>query len=370
MRQRLSSGHRLIAPLRTRSSMVGRLLFRLGQAIVAAWAIASLVFVLSRLALSSPEQLLLNEAGDLSTPAAGMASRTRQVAEQENFRHRLGLDKPLFYITHTNTPPATWQWNGTRNQYHVWLAGLVHGQLGTSYRDGQPITDLLRTALAYTIPLAALALALVLVGGGALALFLAAGTGGWRTSIRVFLVGLQALPMFVVALGLLFFLANPDFIDILPADSLPPSEDGTSWQIAPTQLILPVLALVLASLPEITLTLEAALRYEGQHDYATTARAKGLPPARLLRRHLLPNAILPVLTAFADLLPTLLAGTVVVETLFTVPGVGRLLAEAAAAHDYPIIVGGVLLIAAARLIALLLTDVLVLLVDPRIRRAL
>jgi peptide/nickel transport system permease protein len=239
-----------------------------------------------------------------------------------------------------------------------------------SYRDGQPIGALLSAALAYTLPLAALALVLVLAGGGLLALSLAGGVGGWRASIRVLLVGLQALPMFVVALGLLLFLANPDFIDILPVYSLPPLEDDTAWPLAPAQLVLPVLALVLASLPEITLTLEAALRHEGQHDYATTARAKGLSTARLLRRHLLPNALLPVLTAFADLLPTLLAGTVVVETLFAVPGVGRLLAEAAAAHDYPIIVGGVLLVAAARLVALLVTDILVLLVDPRIRRAL
>jgi peptide/nickel transport system permease protein len=349
--------------------MVVRLLFRLGQAIVAAWAIASFVFIISRVALTSPEQQLA-DTSDLSTPAAGIVSQARQLAEQKSFRHRLGLDEPLFYVTHTSTQPANWQWHGTRNQYHTWLVGLVHGQLGTSYRDGQPITALLGAALTYTIPSATLALVLVLAGGGILALSLAGGTGGWRTSIRTLLVGLQALPMFVVALGLLFFLANPDFINILPAYSLPPTEDNTFWQIAPAQLVLPVLALVLASLPEITLTLEAALRYESQHDYATTARAKGLSGARLLRCHLLPNAILPVLTAVADLLPTLLAGTVVVETLFAVPGVGRLLAEAAAAHDYPIIVGGVLLVAAARLLALLFTDVLVLLVDPRIRRAL
>jgi peptide/nickel transport system permease protein len=351
--------------------MVGGLLLRLGQAIVAAWAIASLVFLLSRLALGSPEQLMLGEAGDMSSPRASV-SRDRQLAERANFRHRLGLDKPLFYVTHTAAQPGTsgtWLWHGAQNQYHGWLIGLLHGQLGTSYRDGQPITTLLGAALGYTIPLAALALTLILLGSATLALALAGGTGGWRASVRVLLVGLQALPMFAVALGLLFFLANPEFFDILPAYS-PSIGYDKPWQATAVQLLLPVLALVLAVLPEITLTLEAALRHESQHDYATTARAKGLPAARLLRRHLLPNAILPVLTAFTDLLPTLLAGTVVVETLFTVPGVGRLLAEAAAAHDYPIMVGGVLLIAAVRLLALLLTDVLVLLADPRIRRAL
>lgn len=347
---------------------------RLGQAVVAAWAIASLVFVLSHLALSSPELLTLNEVGDLSSPTASATSPASEAAARQRYRHRLGLDEPVFYVTRTSPAPANWQWHGTHNQYHRWFMGLLHGQLGTSYRDGQPVTALLKAALAYTLPLTALAMGLVISGAGALALALASGeaaeASGWRAGVRLLLVGLQALPMFALALGLLFFLANPDFFDILPVYSLPTSGAGRQWGAAAMQLLLPGLALVLAALPELTLTLEAALRHEGQSHYATTARAKGLPIVRLLRHHLLPNALLPTLTSLADLLPTLLAGTVVVETLFTVPGVGRLLAEAAAAHDYPVIVGGVLLTAVARLVALLLADVLALLVDPRIRRAL
>jgi peptide/nickel transport system permease protein len=89
----------------------------------------------------------------------------------------------------------------------------------------------------------------------------------------------------------------------------------------------------------------------------------------LLRRHALPNALLPLFSSLASLLPTLLAGTVVVETVFGLPGTGRLLAEAAASHDYPIVVAGVLLVAAARLLSLALADVLSALVDPRIRLA-
>ncbi len=354
--------------------MVGGLFLRLGQALLAAWGIASLVFVLSRLALSGPEQLLLGESNDFGLRAAGTASQVSQRAARQNLRHRLGLDEPLFYVTRTSSDPGSWQWHGMHNQYHQWLIGVLHGQLGTSYRDEQPVTALLSNALTYTLPLTALALVLVIGGSGALALALAggsaAGLGSWRVGVRLLLVGLQALPMFALALGLLFFLANPDFFNILPTYSLPPAGGSRPWGAAAMQLLLPVLALVLASLPEVTLTLEAALRHEAQRDYATTARAKGLPMSSLLWHHLLPNAFLPTLATLADLLPALLAGTVVVETLFTVPGVGRLLAEAAAAHDYPIIVGGVLLIAVARLLALLLADVLALLVDPRIRRAL
>lgn len=350
--------------------MVGRLLLRLGQAALAAWGIASLVFVLSRLALSSPEQLSFNGEGDLSSPTTGTYSRANRVLARQSLRHRLGLDEPLFYATRSGSGHAAWQWHGTHNQYHRWLTGLLRGQLGNSYRDGQPVTTLLRAALAYTLPLAALALVLVLSAATALALVLATArskTSGWRAATRLVLVSLQALPMFALALGLLFCFANPDFLDILPAYSLPTFNADFQWQSLALHLVLPLLALVLASLPELTLTLEAALRHEAQADYATTALAKGLPPHRLLIRHLLPNALLPSLTTLADLLPTLLAGTVVVETLFAVPGTGRLLAEAAAAHDYPVVVGGVLLTAVARLLSLLLADVLVLLADPRIR---
>ena len=332
------------------------------------------MFVLSRVALSSPEQLLLSENSDFSPLAANTASQAGQLAARQSLRHRLGLDEPVFYVTRTSSAPISWQWHGVHNQYHRWLSGLLTGELGTSYRDGQPVTALLIKALTYTLPLTALALVLVVGGSGTLALALASGAGAglssWRGGVRLVLVGLQALPMFALALGLLFFLANPDFFDILPVYSLPPVGSSKPWGAATMQLLLPVLALVLAFLPEVTLTLEAALRHEAQQDYATTARAKGLSGKSLLRRHLLPNALLPTLVTLADLLPTLLAGTVAVETLFMVPGVGRLLADAAAAHDYPIIVGGVLVIAVARLLALLLADVLVLLVDPRMRRAL
>ena len=122
-------------------------------------------------------------------------------------------------------------------------------------------------------------------------------------------------------------------------------------------------------LPSLALPLEAALRHELSTDYATTARAKGLPIGQVLRRHALPNALLPLLTTLTELLPALVAGTVVVEVVFALPGSGRLLAEAAAAHDYPVVVAGVLLAAAARLLGLVLADVLYFLTDPRLRPA-
>jgi peptide/nickel transport system permease protein len=181
--------------------------------------------------------------------------------------------------------------------------------------------------------------------------------------LQLLLSGLQSIPVFALAVALLFLFASPDALDLLPAYALGDRPDA----LPPSAFVMPALTLVLAVLPELTLPLAAALRHELRANYATTARAKGVPAAALLRRHALPNAFLPLLTSFAGLLPSLLAGAVLVETVFALPGVGRLLTAATAAHDYPVVVAGVLLVAGVRLLCLLAADVLHAWADPRIR---
>ncbi len=344
------------------------LLLQIGRAGLAAWATASLVFILSRLLAAGAEEALLGEAPDLQTRTVASSPVARQALQQ-----RLGLDEPVFYVTRTSRDPAAWRWHGPHNQYHRWLAGLLRGQLGWSYRTGQPIGPQLRAAFAYTLPLAVLAAAGATVAALGLGLALASGgpaSGGWRAALHLALTSLQGIPVYALALGLLFVFANPDALNLLPAYSLGANPADLTPAAYALQLIMPVLTLVLAVLPELALPLAAALRHELRADYATTARAKGVPAARLLRHHALPNALLPLLTSFANLLPTLLAGTVLVESVFSLPGMGRLLAEAAAAHDYPVVVAGVLVTAGVRLLCLALADVLYALADPRIRLAL
>jgi peptide/nickel transport system permease protein len=350
--------------------MIRWLVARLGRAVVGAWLIASLVFIASRLLPGSPDQQMLVEAGDLSHPSSGIRSTATQAEAQRALRRRLGLEPPIFYITRTPGPPVRWQWHGTANQYHKWVVALLHGDWGYSYRDGQPVLASVRQALTYSLPLAGGAAVLAVGLALLLALYLARAPGGLLRQLAFALLsGLQITPLFLLALGLLLLLANPDLFNVLPATGQAPA-DSTSWQLVGYWLAraaLPLLSLVLAVLPELTLPLVALLRHEAHTGYATTARAKGLTVNQMLRRHALPNALLPLLTTLTDLLPALAAGVVVVEMLFALPGTGRLLAEAAAAHDYPVVVAGVLLTAAARLLGLVLADVLYFLLDPRIR---
>ena len=351
--------------------MLGWLLTRLAGVVLAAWLIASAVFLLGQLRPSFAEQQAFERA---EVPQLGTAAEL--AASQQALRQRLGLNQPPFYFTRRAGPPVSWQWHGLHNQYHYWLRGLLRGQLGRSLRDDQPVAEKLAPALGYTLPLMSLALAL----GTALALgfatYLAAGNANTpgRAVLRVVLTGLQALPLFVLALLALLLLANPAVLNILPASDLssyqPDPSSGRWLANYLVRLALPLLSLVLAALPELTLPLAAALRHELASPYAVAARAKGVATRRLVWHHALPNAVLPLLVTFTGLLPALVAGAVVVEVLFALPGMGRLLAEAAATQDYPVLIAGVLLTAGARLLALLAADVLHYRLDPRLRAAL
>ena len=348
------------------------ILTRLGRAALAVWGIASVIFLLMHLLLPPTDELVFGDASDLSRPTSPDQPARRQAARQA-LRHRLGLDGPVFYVSRSAGPPVQWHWHG-HNQYQQWLQNLLRGNLGYSYRSGRPVTELLGPALAYTLPLmaAAAGLATALAVGLALTLALApARQGGWQAAVRTGLTAVQATPLFALALALLLLLANPDLLNVLPADGMGsdyPPLVGAAWLASyAAHLVLPLLSLVLAALPELTLPLEAALRHELRTNYASTARAKGLTAWQVTYRHALPNALLPLVTTFTGLLPALAAGAVVVEVLFALPGTGRLLAEAAATHDYPVVLAGVLLTAAARLLALLVADILYFRVDPRLR---
>ena len=351
---------------------MARILFwRFMRTGLAVWALASVVFLLSHGDPDTTVRLQLPEATDLTaahnTPAEQQAARLAML-------HRLGLDLPLFYASRRpglQRNSGDWQWHGSHNQYHRWMMALLRGDLGTSFRTGEPVSASLRHALAYTLPLTGTAALLAVGAALMLATRLAAGPW-WQRPVRAVLVAVHSLPLFVVALALLLLFANPDVLAWFPAYGLDQPTDGdpgmgSHLATYSLHLVLPVMALALTALPELTLQLDAALAQELQTNYATTARAKGLSEDAVIRRHALRNALLPTLTQIAELLPELVAGAVVVEVVFALPGMGRLLAEAAAIRDYPLLVGGVLLTGAARLLALLLADVLYLWADPRIR---
>lgn len=346
------------------------LLRRLLQTVLALWGLVSLVFLLAHRDPVRPAELLLPDQPELSGPETGSAGSA--LAARRLLEARLGLHLPVFYVGRLVRPSGQvqWQWHGPHNQYHRWLRALLHADLGHSLRSGEPVAAQLGAALRFTLPLTAAALVLVLAAALSLGTRLAGPWRAWHGPVRSLLVAVHSLPLFVVAFGLLLLFANPDLLAWFPVQGLTTEAEPLRWASIGNwvaHLALPVSSLVLVALPDLTLQLEAALRQELRTDYATTARAKGLPERLVVSRHALRNALLPSLTQFTSLVPTLIAGTVVVEVIYAVPGMGRLLAEAAVRRDYPVLIGGMLLTGGARLGALLVADVLYTWADPRIR---
>jgi len=347
--------------------MLRYLLLRLLRLVLAVWLIVSGIFLLSRL-LSPSAALLPFATGDL---VLSTSSVQEQHVAEKRLIHRLGLDLPVFYTTPAPNGKS-WQWHGARNQYQRWLSQLLRGNLGYSYRDGQAVTSLLTNALAYTLPLTVSA-ALLVVGLSVWLSVYMATHARFRRYVLSGLYVLDAIPLFVLGLLLLLLLANPETLALFPAYGLGGEREliEATWLMRVGShvyhLVLPVLCLVLVSLPTLVVQLDATLQQEQRTDYATTARAKGLPEPAVVRWHTFRNALLPTITQLTNLLPSLVAGAVVVEVIFALPGMGRLLADAAARHDYPVVVGGVLLTALVRLLAQALADWLYFLADPRIR---
>jgi peptide/nickel transport system permease protein len=266
-------------------------------------------------------------------------------------------------------------WHGTANQYHRWLTGLAKGEFGTSYRDSRKVTTILAEAVSNTWWLLVFSMIVATLLALELAVLMIRKKGRtWRKLILPSLFLLDSVPLFVLAMLLLVLLASPAFLQLFPVYGMGYySAAELNWLQAGSQwlqfMALPLLCLILANLPYLTNQFYHALSATARQDYVRTARAKGLSESKVIRRHMLRNALLPVITLLSDFLPALVAGAVVIETIFAIPGIGRLLIDSVLARDYPVIMGIVVLVAIFKLLAHLLADLLYALADPRIRHA-
>jgi peptide/nickel transport system permease protein len=267
-------------------------------------------------------------------------------------------------------------WHGPDNQYHQWLMRLFEGDLGNSYRNNRPVLVLLAEAIGNTWWLLICSMAFTFVLALELSILMTQTKG--RALRRYMLPALfiaDSIPLFVLALLLMVLLANPEFLQLFPVFGLGyySSQQLSLWQQASQwwqYMALPMLCLVFANLPYVTNQIYASINTAMQADYTRTAKAKGLAEGAIIRRHALRNALLPIITIVSDFLPALVAGTFVIETIFALPGIGRLLIESALARDYPVLVGIVLVIAAFRMVAYLLADLGYAWADPRIKHQL
>ncbi len=310
---------------------------RIGTAILLIWVVASIVFLAIRVVPGDPAELLLSQGGVAPDPAA--------VAE---LRDQLGLDRPL------------------AAQYAEKFRLLAVGDLGRSLQDNAPIAAEIARRLPRTLELIGFAtLFAVLVGipSGVLA---ANRPGSWldRWALMKSSVCL-AVPVFVV--GTVLVLVFAQTLRWVPAGGYVPlaRDPGRHLLLA----MMPALAIGIALAATVFRMTRASMLDVTQRDFIRTARAKGVAPRRILVRHVLRNALMPVVTVLALHMGTLLGGTVLVEYVFNYPGLSGLLVEAVNARDYPAVEGVVLVISVLFVLLNLAVDLLYAALDPRVRHA-
>lgn len=264
-------------------------------------------------------------------------------------------------------------WHGTDNQYHRWLLDLLSLDFGTSYRTGRAVADLLWEAIGNTFVILLISMLVVMFFALELGMLLAKEKMLWlrRLSFPALFI-LDSIPTFVLALLLLVLFASPAFLQLFPVYGLGyySGAGGSIWQQlqhSTPYLVLPVLCLVLASLPYLTNQVYAALQAALQADYTRTARAKGSTEHQVIRYHALRNALLPLITIAAEFLPALIDGALIIETIFAIPGMGRLLVESVLARDYPVLVAIVLVVLVVRFFSYLLAELCYGWADPRLK---
>ncbi len=312
---------------------MGRLVLRrLGATIPVLLLVTAGVFALLHLTPGDPIDAMMAESVDATA--------------KEHIRRELGLDRPI---------PV---------QYVAWMGKLLRGDLGRSIRNGEPVIENVSRRIRPSLQLAlfAMTISLLVAFPVGIASAVRHNTSVDRLGTTFALFGI-CMPNFLLALLLIFLFGVT--LRWLPisgyTDPLDELVDGVR------SLALPAVTLGLALAAVITRTLRSSLLETLTEDYVRTARAKGLSEWRVIRGHVLKNALIPVVTVLGLQLGTLIGGAVITEYVFALPGVGRLVVDAVFARDYPLVQGLVLLIAIAFILSNLLVDILYGWIDPRIR---
>lgn len=279
--------------------------------------------------------------GDPTQSVLGMEATDQQIAA---FRAKHGLDLPV------------WE------RYGHWLSAFVRGDFGQSFKFDKPVAELVLTRVQVTLMLAAAAFALILAIALPLGLLAARRPGGLvDRAVTVLTQIAMSVPNFIMGIGLMFIFAlvlkwfRPEYV---------PLEQGLGPHLA--FLLYPALAIALPKSAMTVKLLRGSILGELDQDYIRTAYSKGNSRGSALRRHVLRNAMIPVVTFLAMAIGDIMAGSIVVEQVFGIPGLGRMLISSIGSRDYPVVQAIVVLLAAVVVGCNFLADLLYRVMDPRI----
>jgi peptide/nickel transport system permease protein len=312
--------------------LTGFILRRLAQSVVVLLLVSMMVFT-----------MLHELPGGAARAVLGERATNTSIAE---FNRQNGFDKPF----------AVQYWN--------WLERTAQGDLGFSYKQNESVTDLLRERIPKTTLLAGVSVLLALLVSIPLGFVQALRRNkpvDYVATAATFVF--YSTPAFWLALVLITLFAIQ--WHVFPAQA--PQGDISTIISQPRGLVLPVLTITLVSVAFFSRYVRSSALENLLQDYVRTARAKGASTRRVVFRHVLRNALVPVVTLFGISLPFVFSGTLISEAIFNYPGMGLLFFNAAVARDYPVLLGVVLVVSAAAVLGSLIADVCYALLDPRVR---
>jgi peptide/nickel transport system permease protein len=267
------------------------------------------------------------------------------------------------------------RWNGSQCQFHIWAIKAIKGDLGISIKDGRSVMTKITPALQWTILLLVLNLifsSLISIGSGVLSAYHVGGLFD-RLSSVVWLV-LYAIPVFWLASMLILYFTSDRYgqwMNIFPAP-------GT-WMIDPNkgflaqivmysgQLILPIICLVANDIAFLSRLTRNNIVEQKSKLYATMALAKGLSPIQVMKSHVVPNAMIPIITIIAGSIPSGLSGSLLVEVIFNIPGMGRLMYESIFSTDWNVVFGILIIVSLSTMVFLLIADLLYAWLHPKVK---
>lgn len=264
-------------------------------------------------------------------------------------------------------------WHGFDNQFHHTFIGYLKGKLGKSYVDDRPVAAKIGRALSWTLGIIIVALPLAYLVAILLGVHMAVNKDSrFDRRANGLLFGLYAMPALWVALVLLVVFTNPDwgmnFVSITGMMDLDENTPWSTWiSVSLRQLTIPILCLIYPAIATLTRQMRNTMIEALSQDFVRTARAKGLPENEVIWKHAFPNAAFPLITSLGSLLPEMVAGSILVESTFNIPGMGLLLVHAMGSQDWPVVFGIMLLSTLLSLVVLLLIDLTYAWLDPRVR---
>lgn len=283
--------------------------------------------------------------GDAAVVVAGEGATPEQV---EQVRRDLQLDRPVLV------------------RYVDWLGGVATGDLGRSFRTGQPVAEALAQRIPVTFEITVVAQLLALLVAVPLAVYSAYRPGGFVDRVSMTLgFGAAAMPTFVFGMVLIVLFAG-GITSILPATGYTGFFEDPVANMR--SIVLPCLTLMIAEAAVYRQLLRSDMVSTLQEDFILMARSKGLPPRRVLLRHALRPSLFSLITLSGVNIGRLLGGAVIVETLFAIPGLGQLIVQAVFNRDYVILQGALLFVAVVYVVINMVIDLLYLVLDPRVRR--